>query len=82
MSIGKVPLMDLAYTSSPQTAQQPALQAWSEQIMRSNPRPVLLRATLDGLEVSETSFDAWLIAGGDRRCQPRAPTRSSDAAWH
>lgn len=29
------------------------------------------RASLDGLEVSESSFGEWLQAGGDRRGQQR-----------
>ena len=29
------------------------------------------RASLDGLEVHESSFGQWLEAGGDRRSQPR-----------
>ena len=33
--------------------------------------PALPRATLDGLEVQDSSFDHWLQSGGERRRRPR-----------
>ncbi len=33
--------------------------------------PPLPRATLDGLEVRDSSFDHWLQSGGERRRRPR-----------
>lgn len=35
------------------------------------PQAQQARATLEGLEVRESSFGQWLAAGGDRRTQPR-----------
>jgi len=74
--------MDLAFTPSPQAASQLATQSWSTLMMSCIPQSVLLRATLEGLEVSEASFDAWLIAGGERRRRLRAPVQVADSMKH
>ncbi|MBH9576550.1 hypothetical protein [Inhella proteolytica] len=37
------------------------------------------RASLAGLEVSETAIQDWLAAGGERRKQPRLPLATEPA---
>lgn len=40
--------------------------------------PLQPRASLEGLEVAESSFGQWLEAGGDRRSQPRQDGKRAD----
>jgi len=38
----------------------------------------LPRASLDGLEVVDSSFDHWLVSGGERRRRPRHEGSAAD----
>ncbi len=40
--------------------------------------PLLPRASLDGLEVQDSSFDHWLMSGGERRRRPRDSGSAAD----
>ncbi|RVT84950.1 hypothetical protein [Inhella crocodyli] len=40
--------------------------------------PPLPRASLDGLEVQDSSFDHWLESGGERRRRPRTAGSAAD----
>jgi hypothetical protein len=40
--------------------------------------PPLPRASLDGLEVHDSSFDHWLMSGGERRRRPRTEGSAAD----
>ncbi len=40
--------------------------------------PPLPRASLDGLEVVDSSFDHWLQYGGERRRRPRTTGSAAD----
>jgi hypothetical protein len=44
-----------------------------------SPAFIHLRASLEGLDVHDSSFDDWLAAGGDRRTAPRLARPPADA---
>lgn len=57
-----------AMTNKPLSPYLPTLTLRPKQAAAHALQP---RATLEGLEVRESSFGQWLEAGGDRRTQPR-----------
>jgi hypothetical protein len=62
------------------TSTNSTLRAWlSGKSDRKSAQPQLPRATLNGLEVAESTFGDWLAAGGERRTKPRAAAAKPSA---